>query len=79
MFGSSLNGIGEDIDILVVGPSGHELSILKQELAKAGVELPLDILIMDPNEAAETDFAIKEGCIRLESLAKNYCKPTPPE
>ena len=31
MFGSTLNGIGEDIDILVIGPGGEALSQLKEK------------------------------------------------
>ncbi|UIK01572.1 nucleotidyltransferase domain-containing protein (plasmid) [Rhizobium leguminosarum] len=31
MFGSSLHGVGEDIDILVVGPSGEPLARLKRK------------------------------------------------
>lgn len=70
MFGSTLNGIGHDIDILVVGPSGDKLDHLKRELAVAGSELPLDVLYMLPCEATETDFINITGCISLAELAE---------
>ncbi|NTG00793.1 hypothetical protein G6L33_11145 [Agrobacterium rhizogenes] len=69
MFGSSLRGVGEDIDILVVGPSGDTLAQLKKELGRAGEELPLHILHMLPSEAAETCFVGNEGCVALLELA----------
>jgi len=69
MFGSTLEGIGHDIDILIIGPSGNALSVLKQELMFAGSELPLDILYMQPSEAIETDFVNRERCIELSVLA----------
>ena len=71
MFGSTLNGIGHDIDLLIVGPSGETLLTLKQEIAAAGYELPLDILYMQPVEAIETNFINREGCILLSVLASD--------
>ncbi|MFG1191794.1 hypothetical protein [Xanthobacter flavus] len=68
MFGSALSAIGEDIDILVVGPSGDALSQLKRELQAAGEFLPLHILYMLPSEALRTDFVAKEECVPLERL-----------
>lgn len=68
MFGSSLRGFGSDYDLLMVGPSGEALSLLKAELKMAGKQLPLDILYMVPEEAAETDFVTREGCIALAHL-----------
>jgi hypothetical protein len=69
MFGSTLAGIGHDIDILVIGSSGEELFVLKQEFMVVGRELPLDVLYMQPSEAVETDFVNREGCIELSVLA----------
>lgn len=69
MFGSSLYQIGCDYDILIVGPSGEPLYRLKEELRIAGQELPLDLLYMLPEEAAETQFVKNEGCIHLWQLA----------
>ncbi|CAE6699055.1 nucleotidyltransferase domain-containing protein [Candidatus Nitrotoga fabula] len=70
MFGSSLFGVGSDIDILIVGPSGEPLSRLKEELRFAGKELPLDVLYMLPEEAKETGFVTSAGCIPLSQLAR---------
>jgi predicted nucleotidyltransferase len=69
MFGSFLTGVGSDIDILIVGPSGEKLATLKQEIATAGRELPLDILYMDRTEALETDFISSQRCVMLLRLA----------
>lgn len=69
MFGSSLYRTGSDFDILIVGPCGETLSLLKLELAVAGKELPLDILYMLPAEAQGTNFITKQGCIKLSELA----------
>jgi hypothetical protein len=69
MFGSSLNGFGNDFDLLMVGPSGEALAVLKAELKTAGERLPLDILYMMPEEAAETDFVSRQGCVTLACLA----------
>jgi hypothetical protein len=69
MFGSSLAGVGNDFDILIVGPSGESLCRLKTELRLAGKELPLDVLYMLPSEAAETEFVRNTGCIALAQLA----------
>lgn len=44
MFGSTLHGVGEDIDILIVGPAGDLLAQLKKELRFAGESLPLHVL-----------------------------------
>lgn len=70
MFGSSLNGIGSDFDILIVGPSGSVLSQLKKEIRAAGSMLPLDVLYMLPEEAEETNFIEKEKCISFQKLCE---------
>lgn len=69
MFGSSLHGVGNDFDILIVGPSGQLLSQLKSELKLAGNELPLDVLYMLPEEEEETKFISHQACIPLAHLA----------
>jgi predicted nucleotidyltransferase len=69
MFGSSLSGVGNDIDILIVGPSGDPLLRLKAELRIAAKELPLDVLFMLPAEAEATNFIARKGCIALAVLA----------
>ncbi|MDI5929053.1 hypothetical protein QBK93_30895 [Rhizobium leguminosarum] len=71
MFGSSLVRVGNDFDILIVGPSGEPLSRLKSEIALAGKELPLDVLYMLPSEAEETSFVLNEGCVPLFELARS--------
>lgn len=71
MFGSTLNGVGEDIDILVIGPGGGTLSNLKAEMRSAGEQLPLHILCMLPSEADESEFVLKERCVPLVHLAKS--------
>jgi hypothetical protein len=68
MFGSTLCGIGEDVDILVVGPGGDSLSRLKRELRTAGEFLPLHILYMQPSEARHTEFVAREKCVLLRNL-----------
>lgn len=65
MFGSSLRGIGEDVDILVVGPGGDTLAQLKLELQAAGECLPLHVLYMLPAEERRTNFVAKEKCVPL--------------
>lgn len=69
IFGSTLHGIGQDIDILVVGPGGEALSQLKTEMRSAGERLPLHILCMEPSEASRTEFVTKERCVSLVQLA----------
>jgi len=69
MFGSTLNGIGADIDILIVGPGGEALSQLKKEMRLAGQNLPLHVLYMQPSEARDTGFVAKEKCVPLAQLA----------
>ncbi|NTI49035.1 hypothetical protein G6L94_11980 [Agrobacterium rhizogenes] len=69
MFGSSLRRAGEDIDILVVGPSGGALARLKKEMEAAGEQLALHVLYMLPSEALETGFVENEGCVELSKLA----------
>lgn len=64
-----LGGIGEDVDILVVGPSGDPLSQLKRELLAAGEFLPLHVLYMQPSEERHTDFVAREKCVPLKLLA----------
>lgn len=68
MFGSTVCGIGQDIDILIVGPPGDALSRLKAEMAVADEELPLHILYMQPSEAKRTDFVMREKCVALHQL-----------
>lgn len=75
MFGSSLVGLGNDFDILIVGPCGESLSRLKAELGGAASELPLDVLYMLPAEAKITEFVAREGCIPLETLASSLKTP----
>jgi|SRR5438309_10187290 len=69
MFGSTLGGIGEDVDILVVGPGGEALSQLKRELKAAGEFLPLHILYMEPSEERYTEFVARQKCVPLTKLA----------
>ncbi|WP_304950568.1 hypothetical protein [Sulfitobacter sp.] len=69
MFGSTLHGIGEDIDILIVGPAGDLLVQLKKELHSAGQSLPLHILYMQPSEERRTQFVERERCVSLTLLA----------
>jgi hypothetical protein len=71
MFGSTLNGVGVDIDILVIGPSGEALSNLKAEMRSAGDQLPLHILCMLPSEAEQSEFMLKVQCVPLVELAKS--------
>lgn len=68
MFGSTLRGVGEDVDILVVGPGDDALSGLKRELRAAGEFLPLHILYMQPSEERHTDFVARENCVPLAQL-----------
>lgn len=68
LFGSTLRGIGQDVDILIVGPSGESLSQLKEELRLAGENLPLHILFMQPGELRRTDFLARENCVPLAQL-----------
>lgn len=77
MFGSTLNGVGEDIDILVVGPGGEALSQLKSELLSAGELLPLHILCMEPSEERYTEFVARERCVPLQELAATYMMEVP--
>ncbi len=69
MFGSTLHGVGEDIDILIVGPAGDLLAQLKKELHSAGESLPLHILYMQPSEERRTQFVAREKCVSLTKLA----------
>lgn len=69
MFGSTLRGVGEDIDILIVGPGGDLLAQLKKEMQCAGESLPLHILYMQPSEERHTQFVAREKCISLAQLA----------
>jgi hypothetical protein len=71
MFGSALRGIGEDIDILIVGPDGGVLSQLKHEIRLAGENLPLHVLYMGPSEARQTEFITQEKCVPLVQLASS--------
>lgn len=69
MFGSTLRGIGADVDILVVSSAGEALSQLKKELLAASECLPLHILYMQPSEAQHTEFVTRENCVPLIQLA----------
>jgi hypothetical protein len=69
MFGSTLRGVGQDIDILVVGPGGDLLTQLKKEVQRAGESLPLHILYMQPSEERHTRFVTREKCVPLTQLA----------
>lgn len=69
MFGSTLHGVGQDIDILVVGPSGQVLAQLKEEMRLADEKLPLHILYMLPSEESHTQFVASEKCVPLAQLA----------
>lgn len=69
MFGSTLSGVGQDIDILIVGPGGDALSELKKEMRRASVSLPLHVLYMQPSEACRTEFVTREKCVGLRLLA----------
>jgi predicted nucleotidyltransferase len=75
MFGSALNGIGYDIDILIVGDRGERLFNLKKEIEFAGENLPLDVLYMDYSEAIETNFINNEGCMMLSVLVQDSSPP----
>lgn len=68
MFGSTLSGVGHDIDILVVGPGGKALYQLKEEMRVAGESLPLHVLYMQPSEAHHTQFVVRERCVPLGRL-----------
>jgi hypothetical protein len=68
IFGSTLHGVGEDIDILAVGPSGETLSKLKQEMRTASEFLPLHVLYMQPSEEQRTEFTTREKCINIKEL-----------
>ncbi|MCY0389859.1 hypothetical protein OVY01_22215 [Robbsia sp. Bb-Pol-6] len=68
MFGSTLHGIGQDIDILIVGPGGDLLAKLKKEIQCAGESLPLHMLYMQPSEERHTKFVARESCIPLKQL-----------
>lgn len=70
MFGSTLRGVGQDVDILIVGPAGEALARLKEEIAAVGEELPLHIIYMDQSEAVETDFIAREKCVSFSKLAQ---------
>ncbi|RJX66077.1 hypothetical protein D6858_14035 [Tsuneonella suprasediminis] len=71
MFGSTLNGFGQDIDILIVGPGGDLLAQLKKEMQCAGQNLPLHILYMQPSEECHSQFVVREKCIPLAQLASS--------
>lgn len=73
MFGSSIRGVGNDFDILIIASSITSIKILKTEIAIAGKELPLDVLYMLPAEALETEFIKRQGCVSLAQLAKLDC------
>jgi len=75
MFGSALRAIGEDVDILIVGPGGDALSPLKRELQAAGEFLPLHILYMLPSEERRTDFVARERCVPLELVMVGAGEP----
>lgn len=68
MFGSSLRGLGEDYDILIIGSDRKRLFELKKEISVLKKQLPLDVLYMTPHEAKETDFVQLQGCVTLQCL-----------
>ncbi|WP_439547752.1 hypothetical protein [Falsiroseomonas sp.] len=70
MFGSTLSGIGQDVDLLIVGARGENLLRLKNELSLAGARLPLHILFMQPDEVHETDFVVRQKCVSLLRLSR---------
>lgn len=69
MFGSTLRGIGVDVDILVVGHAGDAMSKLKRELQIASECLPLHVLYMQASEAKRTEFITRQNCVPLTKLA----------
>jgi hypothetical protein len=71
MFGSTLHGVGEDIDILIVGPEGDLLAQLKKELRCASESLPLHILYMQPSEERRTQFIERQKCVLLAHLTSD--------
>lgn len=71
MFGSTLGGIGEDVDLLFVGPDGETLSQLKRELRVAGEFLPLHVVYMQPSEEQHADFVARQKCVPLRTLASS--------
>lgn len=71
MFGSTLHGVGQDIDILIVGPGGDLLAQLKKELQCAGESLPLHILYMQASEERHTNFVARQKCIPLVQLVSS--------
>ena len=75
MFGSYVDSVGVDIDILIIGEPGQTLNKLKCELAKAGALLPLHILYMNPQEALETNFITQQNCVSLIELASGLNRP----
>jgi hypothetical protein len=68
MFGSTLTGVGADIDILIVAPANDALIKLKRELCSASESLPLHIIYMLPSEERHYDFIAKAKCISLQEL-----------
>jgi len=72
IFGSTLKGIGHDIDILIVGPAGDALSELKEEMGLASANLPLHVLYMLPSEARHTEFITRENCVSLAQLVSTH-------
>lgn len=71
MFGSSLKSVGADYDLLFVGGSQAKIIQLKKELQPIEMNLPLDVLFMSSEEAAETDFVVQQGCVLLKNLVLN--------
>lgn len=69
MFGSYVNSLGTDVDILVVGEASAKMTALKQEIVKAGERLPLHVLYMNPREVQETDFLDQQKCVPLIQIA----------
>jgi hypothetical protein len=71
MFGSTLNGIGHDVDILVIYHDIKALIRIKEEIAKVSESLPLHVLYLDQKEAIETDFVVQQRCVPLSKLARS--------
>lgn len=70
MFGSTLSGIGTDVDILIVGEDHVVFAELKRELRSAGKHLPLHLLFMEKSEERRFDFVVRERCVPLGVLAQ---------
>ena len=68
MFGSTLGGIGEDVDLLFVGPDGETLSQLKRELRVAGEFLPLHVVYSSRPKSNTPTLSRDKSAYRLGRL-----------